>query len=217
MGRVLFASLASSSALESVSQDRMVMLAEHYRAESNELAKSLLAKLSASRLDQSAHLEDVLRSLPSGDVRKGQRIFHNEKLACFTCHAIGYRGGTVGPDLSRIGRTRSKREMSLRGWPVVRPNATLERVDWQGWGVGLPKLLRAHSQPPCWSPKYVSQWNALRFTRGVVRVGEAWHPPREGSIDLACAALAREIAATAAQARRDLSGDPARVPDSTTP
>lgn len=52
------------------------------------------------------------------------------------------------------------------------------------------------------------------FTRGVVRVGDPWYPPAEGSVDLACAELARRIAETAAIARRDLQ--PA-APDETTP
>ena len=40
-------------------------------------------------------------------------IFHSEKAACYSCHAIGYRGGNVGPDLTQNrrgpGRTRPSR------------------------------------------------------------------------------------------------------------
>ena len=37
--------------------------------------------------------------------------FHSEKAACFTCHAIGYRGGDVGPDLTKVGQIRSERDL----------------------------------------------------------------------------------------------------------
>jgi putative heme-binding domain-containing protein len=38
-------------------------------------------------------------------------VFQNSKAACSACHAIGYLGGTVGPDLSRIGQIRSERDL----------------------------------------------------------------------------------------------------------
>ncbi len=40
-----------------------------------------------------------------GVASKGEKIYRREKLACFTCHAIGGAGGSVGPDLSSIGTT----------------------------------------------------------------------------------------------------------------
>ncbi len=42
------------------------------------------------------------------------------------------------------------------------------------------------------------------FTRGVVRVGDPWHPPSDTPIEEACAGLARQIADISAAARRDL-------------
>ena len=48
---------------------------------------------------------------PAGDVRRGQLVFNSEKAACFTCHAIGYRGGNVGPDLTKIGQVRTERDL----------------------------------------------------------------------------------------------------------
>jgi putative heme-binding domain-containing protein len=36
----------------------------------------------------------------------GQRIFYHPRGAqCFTCHRINARGGSIGPDLSPIGKT----------------------------------------------------------------------------------------------------------------
>jgi len=48
------------------------------------------------------------------------------------------------------------------------------------------------------------------FTRGVVRVGDPWHPPVDAPIEGACAELARRIECVTAIARADLasSGQP---------
>lgn len=43
------------------------------------------------------------------------------------------------------------------------------------------------------------------FARAVVRVGAPWHPPADGSIEGACAELARRIDRINAAARRDLA------------
>src|SRR5262245_36706749 len=42
----------------------------------------------------------------SGDAAQGETIFWG-KGACGTCHQVGSRGGNFGPDLTRIGRSRS--------------------------------------------------------------------------------------------------------------
>ena len=63
-------------------------------------------------------------TLSAGDVRRGQLVFHSEKAACYSCHAIGYRGGNVGPDLTRIGSVRSERDLLEA---IVFPSASLVR------------------------------------------------------------------------------------------
>ena len=56
-------------------------------------------------------LEDRFARLPTGQVSQGQQVFHSPQAACFSCHSIGYRGGSVGPDLTNIGRIRSPRDL----------------------------------------------------------------------------------------------------------
>ena len=51
-------------------------------------------------------------------------VFNSQKAACFTCHAIGYRGGKLGPDLTRIGAVRT--EMDLLE-SIVFPSASFVR------------------------------------------------------------------------------------------
>lgn len=40
----------------------------------------------------------------NGDVDRGMSVFRSTKYACLSCHKIGTHGGTVGPDLSDLGK-----------------------------------------------------------------------------------------------------------------
>jgi putative heme-binding domain-containing protein len=60
---------------------------------------------------QHARLEQLLAELPRGDVRRGQALFNSSATACSACHAIGYLGGNLGPDLTRIGQVRTERDL----------------------------------------------------------------------------------------------------------
>src|SRR5262249_1110195 len=53
----------------------------------------------------------LLASVAKGDVRRGQAVFQGAKAACASCHAIGYLGGKIGPDLTRVGKVRSERDL----------------------------------------------------------------------------------------------------------
>ncbi|MEM9587620.1 MAG: hypothetical protein AAGA03_10090 [Planctomycetota bacterium] len=46
--------------------------------------------------------------LPKGDAVRGMRVFHGRKAACGVCHQYGYVGGRIGPELTRIGKSRSR-------------------------------------------------------------------------------------------------------------
>jgi putative heme-binding domain-containing protein len=51
------------------------------------------------------------RFVKGGDATRGQVVFNGSKAACNSCHAIGYIGGTLGPDLTKIGQVRSERDL----------------------------------------------------------------------------------------------------------
>src|SRR5262245_59870544 len=46
-----------------------------------------------------------------GDPRRGEKIFWSQPIQCGTCHRIGDRGTPVGPDLSTIGKHRSREDL----------------------------------------------------------------------------------------------------------
>ena len=55
-----------------------------------------------------AHLRNISVMPPlasTGDAERGRRLFANE---CAGCHQVRGQGGTVGPDLTTIGATRSR-------------------------------------------------------------------------------------------------------------
>lgn len=83
----------------------------HLKPETRKPLDETLAKLHADVANQPQKLADLLERLPSGDLRRGQAVFHSTKAACFSCHEMGYRGGDVGPDLTRIGKIRSRRDL----------------------------------------------------------------------------------------------------------
>jgi putative membrane-bound dehydrogenase-like protein len=75
------------------------------------LVERLVSRLNVDHAKQQARLEATVQALPAGDIRRGQVVFASKKLACIGCHAIGYVGGKIGPDLTRIGQIRSERDL----------------------------------------------------------------------------------------------------------
>jgi putative membrane-bound dehydrogenase-like protein len=87
-------------------------------------AEELYALLNEDAAQQQTKLEKLLASLKDGDIRRGQAVFNSQKAACSACHAIGYLGGNVGPDLTKIGGIRSERDLLES---IVFPSASIVR------------------------------------------------------------------------------------------
>jgi putative heme-binding domain-containing protein len=84
----------------------------------------LVASIDTNATKQAQHLEQLLPTVAGGDVRRGQNVFNGSKAACASCHAIGYMGGRIGPDLTRIGQIRSERDLLEA---ILFPNASFAR------------------------------------------------------------------------------------------
>ncbi len=95
-----------------------------YSAAVQKDAEKLYAVLDVDQAKRFAKLDEMLPRLKDGDVRRGQAVFNNPKLACASCHSIGYVGGKIGPDLTRIGKIRSERDLLEA---IVFPSASFVR------------------------------------------------------------------------------------------
>ena len=82
-----------------------------YDEEVNLAAEELWKAYLGQRAEQVAKLEALLEELPEGNVRRGQQLFHEQKTQCISCHQMGYLGGKLGPDLTRIGGIRQTRDL----------------------------------------------------------------------------------------------------------
>jgi putative membrane-bound dehydrogenase-like protein len=124
VGAKLLAALKESPARKSLRPDSLrTRLAKHSPAIRKQ-ADELVASLHEDTAKQLARLDEMISSLPAGEVRRGQVVFNNSKAACISCHAIGYVGGKIGPDLTRIGGIRTERDLLES---IVFPNASFVR------------------------------------------------------------------------------------------
>ena len=111
VGLALIAALTASSAKSALRVDMLKPRVDEYGPAVHAAAEPLYAGLNVDAAKQKARLEELLPKLTDGDVRRGQVVFHSAKAACMTCHAVGYVGGNVGPDLTSIGKIRNDRDL----------------------------------------------------------------------------------------------------------
>jgi putative heme-binding domain-containing protein len=124
LGLKLVAALKQSAGLRGLRVDLVKPLLAKYPQPVQQAGEEVLTLLNEDAAKQKAHLEDLAVDLKSGDIRRGQAIFNSPKAACFTCHALGYLGGKVGPDLTSIGQIRSERDLLEA---IVYPSASFVR------------------------------------------------------------------------------------------
>lgn len=66
-----------------------------------------------------------------GDAVRGAAVFASARSACLSCHRVGNRGGSVGPDLTAIGSQRHLRHLvESVFWPrrAIEPQYTLWQI-----------------------------------------------------------------------------------------
>ncbi len=89
-----------------------------------ESAAALLAAREVVSADQQARLADYDARDAHGDVDRGRDLFFGTKAGCAACHRVTTRGGQIGPDLTQIGRIRTRRDL---GESILYPSLTLAR------------------------------------------------------------------------------------------
>jgi putative heme-binding domain-containing protein len=123
-GRKLVAALQDSAGVRGLRPDLVQPLLAKYPPAVQQAGGPLLAHLNVSAAEQAAALDRLIKDLPPGSVQRGHEVFVSKKAACATCHAVGYLGGRLGPDLTGIGKVRTERDLLEA---IVYPSASFVR------------------------------------------------------------------------------------------
>ena len=118
----LLESLGQSGALETLSRSQLNSLLQGFPERIRQEAGSLTKRLQTGDSSQIERLEQISLELVEGDVRRGRRIFFSSRSACSACHRIAGQGGSIGPDLTRIGSIRKRRDLLEA---ILFPSATI--------------------------------------------------------------------------------------------
>jgi len=124
VGIKLVATLRAPELKAAITVDSVRQRLVKYPASVQAEAEKLYAEIDAELATQRSRLEATLAQLPPGDLRRGQVIFNGSKLSCRACHTIGYVGGKIGPDLTRIGHIRQPRDLVES---IIFPSASFVR------------------------------------------------------------------------------------------
>lgn len=122
LGQRLIASLQNAAGFNGLRADLIKTMFAKYPEEIKDASRTLLTRLNADTAKQAAHLDALLTKLPAGDARRGQAVFI--RGGCIACHRIGYAGGTIGPDVTNIGKIRTPRDLIEA---IVFPSASIVR------------------------------------------------------------------------------------------
>jgi putative membrane-bound dehydrogenase-like protein len=139
-GRALVAALKNASAIASLAPARVREAIAHYPADVQAAAEELLKAQTATDSDRAAALERFLTSTQPGEAKRGEEIFFGQRAACAACHRVDERGEKIGPDLSKIGAIRNRRDLAEA---ILFPSASLAR-GYESFGV-MTKDGQVHS------------------------------------------------------------------------
>jgi putative membrane-bound dehydrogenase-like protein len=125
IGSALVAALETAPhAASSLRSETLRPMIARFGPDAQEKAGKLFTRLDENLAGQRARLDSIVSSLPPGDIRRGQAVFNGAKGLCSACHAIGYLGGNIGPDLTRIGAIRTERDLVES---IIFPSASFVR------------------------------------------------------------------------------------------
>lgn len=123
-GLAMIQALKQSNVKSSVRGDVLRPVLAKYPESVRKEGDVLLESLSVDTANQIRRLETLLPTLQGGNITRGQAVFNSTKATCYSCHAIGYMGGRIGPDLTRIGQVRSERDLLEA---ILYPSASFAR------------------------------------------------------------------------------------------
>jgi putative membrane-bound dehydrogenase-like protein len=124
LGLKLLSSLHVSSSLPSLRIDQLREALAEYGPAVKHRIDELESLVNVDAAAQRKRIDELLPRVAEGDVRRGHAVFHSSKAACAACHRLGHAGGTIGPELTRIGEIRTERDLLES---ILFPNLSLVR------------------------------------------------------------------------------------------
>lgn len=118
------AGLEQSRSFASLPMLELSEVVKRFPQELHSRANSLLDSLKAAENRKLQKLDSLVRLVPEGDPVRGKKLFFGDKSKCSTCHIVGREGKRVGPDLTKIGASRSPQDLAES---IVFPSATIVR------------------------------------------------------------------------------------------
>ena len=122
--RKMLQSLPNVGGAKSLNIDRVLGMLKSRNKETVDQWRQTLTQLQQPSGEIAKAVDGWLKELPAGDTARGYHVFRSDKAACSACHRIGYVGGEIGPVLSQIGRSRTRRDLVEA---IVFPSARLEQ------------------------------------------------------------------------------------------
>jgi putative heme-binding domain-containing protein len=111
VGVALVGALRQSSVAETLSPDELSAIVRRYSPMVQQLALPLIKKLGIDPAAQQARLAELSPLIADGNPKLGEQLFFGKKANCSACHAVAGKGARIGPDLSRIGQSRTGRDL----------------------------------------------------------------------------------------------------------
>lgn len=124
VGEKLLATLQAAPGRWGVQQTTLQTLFQRYPAPAYEKAAPLISEIMNQNVAKDGRLAELETLAVGGDPARGKAAFLAGAGACLSCHRVGENGGTLGPDLTHIGRIRSTRDLLEA---IGFPNATIAR------------------------------------------------------------------------------------------
>ena len=106
----LLAAIEQSPASKSLAADQVERWFAGHPEGTKKEVKLLLDRVFAPPADMQSAMDELVQKLEPGDAHRGQDIYRSSRAACSACHRIGYVGGNIGPELTKIGKSRNRRD-----------------------------------------------------------------------------------------------------------
>lgn len=120
----LVAALSSSpQRLEMLSLPDLERIVKSWDPETQRRSATLVKQVSQLQASRLSALDELEKSLGTGDVSAGRNLFYTKAL-CSTCHAVSGNGANFGPDLTNIGEIRAQHDILEA---IVYPSASFAR------------------------------------------------------------------------------------------